>query len=267
MQHSLQIRRPEFALDESLPRYWYGGDPFQTHFMDALSSVFPPGEMFFVRAVQHYRDRIDDPDLREAMKAFGGQEGQHSLQHERHVEILVAQGYSLIGVRNRIMGRVMPWMNRRFPRFSLALTAALEHLTALMARTMLSHSQRWTGRMDARMAPLWQWHAVEEAEHKAVAFDVLRRAAPAYPLRVLAMLVALAGLSAETWVRTSYMLWVDRRLFEWTLWRRGLGFVWGREGLLRGTGADFVQWFRPDFHPDDLDDEELLAEWRPRVAA
>lgn len=267
MQRSLQVRRPEFALDESLPRYWYAGDAFQTHFMDALSSVFPPGEMFFVRSVQRYRDRIDDPDLREAMRAFGGQEGQHSHQHDRHVELLVAQGYPLIEKRNRIMRRVMPWVNRRFPRFSLALTAALEHLTALMARQMMRHSERWTGPMDPRMAPLWQWHAVEEAEHKAVAFDALRSVAPSYPLRVCAMLLAVVDLAGETWLRTSYMLWVDRRLLEWTLWRRGLAFVWGREGLLRGTGPDFRQWFRRDFHPNDVDDTALLAEWGPRVAA
>ena len=267
MHRSLQVRRPEFALDETLPRYWHGGDPFQTHFMDALSSVFPPGEAFFVRAVQHYRDRIHDPDLRAAMKAFGGQEGQHSHQHERHVEILVAQGYPLIEKRNAIMRRVMPWVNRRFPRASLALTAALEHLTALMARQMMRHPERWTDPMDPRMAPLWQWHAVEEAEHKAVAFDVLRRVAPSHRLRVLAMLLAVLDLAGETWLRTGYMLWVDGRLFEPRLWLRGLRFVWGREGLLRGSGAEFRSWFRRDFHPDEVDDGPLLAEWAPRVAA
>ena len=267
MRRSLQVRRPEFALDESLPRWWYGGDPFQTHVMNALSSVFPPGETFFVRSVQHYRDRIHDPELREAMKAFGGQEGQHSHHHDRHVELLVGQGYGLIEKRNRIMRRVMPWANRHFPRFSLALTAALEHLTAIMARQMMRHAERWTGPMDPRMAPLWLWHAVEEAEHKAVAFDVLKSVAPSHALRVFAMLLAVVDLFGETWLRTSYMLWVDGRLFEPRLWWRGLGFVWGREGILRGTGRDLRRWFRRNFHPDEVDDAELLAEWRPRVAA
>ena len=267
MEGSLLVRRPDFALGPSLPRYWHGGDPFQTHFLDALSSVFPPGEAFFVRSVQHYRERITDPALRDAMKAFAGQEGQHSRQHDRHVQILVAQGYRLLEVRNRIMRRVMPWVNRHLPRFSLALTAALEHLTALMARQTMRHPERWTGPMDPRMEPLWQWHAVEEAEHKAVAFDVLRAVAPGAGLRRFAMLLAVLGLVEETWMRTSYMLWVDRRLLQPRLWLRGLAFLWGRAGLLRRTGADFRRWFRRDFHPDDLDDGALLAIWRPRVAA
>jgi predicted metal-dependent hydrolase len=235
--------------------------------MNALSSVFPPGEAFFVRSVQHYRDHIEEPELRAAMQAFGGQEGQHSRHHERHVELLVGQGFRLIESRNRIMRRVMPWVNRNFPRFSLASTAALEHLTAIMARQMMRRPERWTGPMDPRMAPLWLWHAVEEAEHKAVAFDVLQRVAPSYPLRVVAMLLSVLDLFSETWLRTSYMLWVDGRLFEPRLWWRGLGFVWGREGILRGSGRDFLRWFRRDFHPDEVDDAELLAKWRPRVAA
>ena len=44
IQSEIQVRRPEFDLGAAIPRYWVAGDPFRSHFMNALSSVFPDGE-------------------------------------------------------------------------------------------------------------------------------------------------------------------------------------------------------------------------------
>ena len=121
--------------------------------------------------------------------------------------------------------------------------------------------------MDARMARLWQWHALEEAEHKAVAFDVLARVAPSYSLRVFSQLTNTLGLCVEILDRTAYMLWKDGLLFRRKVWAGGFRFLLGRDGLLRGLGADYRAWYRRDFHPNDSDDSELIAIWRPRVAS
>jgi predicted metal-dependent hydrolase len=266
-REAIVVRRPSLAIDAEIPRYWNGGDPFATHFMNALSSVFPDGEAFFVLAVLRYRDRIDDPALERAIRAFAAQEGQHSGQHDRHVALLLEQGYSALAWRNRMVRRVTRWSVRRTPRLALAGTAALEHLTALLARKLLSSPERWTGGMDPRIAPLWQWHALEEAEHKAVAFDVLARVAPGYPLRVFALAINTLGLFIEILDRTAYMLWKDGLLFRRAVWAGGLRFLFGRQGLLRGLGAEYRAWYRRDFHPNDWDDSELIAAWRPRVAA
>jgi len=262
---AIRVRRPSLELTEAIPHYWNGGDPFATHFLNALSSVFPDGEAFFVRSVQRFRDRIDDPELRTAIRAFAAQEGQHSAQHDRHVQMLVAQGYPGIGRRNAVIRRLMRWSVAHMPRHSLAGTAALEHLTALLARKLLRSPERWTGPMDPRMAPLWQWHALEEAEHKAVAFDVLARVAPSYPLRVFALAINTPGLFLEILDRTAYLLWKDGLLFRRQVWASGLRFLFGRGGLLRDAGADYRSWYRRDFHPDDVDDTALIAAWRPRV--
>ena len=200
-------------------------------------------------------------------RAFAAQEGQHSHQHDRHVQMLLDQGYSAIAWRNRIMRRITRWSVERTPRLALAATAALEHLTALLARKLMSSPEQWTGDMDARMAPLWQWHALEEAEHKAVAFDVLARVAPSYGLRVFALTINTAGLFIEILDRTAYMLWKDGLLFRRAVWAGGFRFLFGRGGLLRGLGADYRGWYRRDFHPNDTDDSQLIAAWRPRVAA
>src|SRR5262249_29144719 len=153
----------------------------------------------------------------------------HSHQHDRHLELLAAHGYGALERMNRAGDGIMRTLNRRLPHFSLAATAALEHLTALLARRILENEARFTAPMDARMGPLWRWHALEEAEHKTVAFDVLKRVAPSYWLRAFALLFTTVGLFSEMLVRTAYMLWKDGELRRFGSGRR---FLFGRGGLL-----------------------------------
>jgi len=260
------IRRPKRDLSARIPRHWFGGDAFATHVFDALSSTFPFGEAFFVRSVNHYRSQIEDPVLRERIAGFAGQEGQHSRLHDEHVALLLGHGYAHLAARNRLFDRLVRWQNRRFPRMSLAVTAALEHLTALLARQLLG-SERFTRQMHPAMARLWRWHALEEAEHKAVAYDVLSIVAPSPLRRRAVMILVTLDLASETLQRTAYMLWVDGLLFRRETWSRGWRFLLGPEGFLRGLGADYRAWYRRDFHPDQIDDRALIARHAPEIAA
>ncbi|MGH2901021.1 MAG: metal-dependent hydrolase, partial [Solirubrobacteraceae bacterium] len=263
-RNALQVRRPSFELPD-LPHYWFGGDAFATHYMNALSSVFPDGEAFFVRSVQRYRDRIQEPELLRAIQGFAGQEAQHSHQHDFHLELLVAQGYTGLVRGNRVADRIMRLENRHLPRFSLASTAAVEHLTALLARRILADDARFTALMDPRMAALWRWHSVEEAEHKAVAFDVLQEVAPSRALRAFALALNSVGLFVEMLARTLYMLAKDGVLFRRATLASGWRFLFGREGLLRGHGHSYLAWYRRGFHPAQIDDSPLIAAWGDRI--
>jgi predicted metal-dependent hydrolase len=254
----IPIRQPAHALSPDIPRHWYGGDAFATHFLNALSSTFPFGEAFFVRSVLHYREQIADPGLLDNIRGFAGQEGQHSRVHEQHVEILIAQGYTALETRNRFMDRIARWHNRRTPKLSLSMTAGLEHLTALLARRILSEPELRTGQMHPEMGRHWRWHALEEAEHKAVAFDVLMQVAPSHPLRVVMMVLNTFGLAIETLDRMVYMLWKDGLLFKAATWSGGWRFLFGERGFLRGMGADYRAWYRRDFHPNEIDDRRLI---------
>ncbi len=255
----IHVRRPEIPLSEEVPRYWFDGDPFKTHFFNALSSVFPDGEAFFVRAVLHYKDRVTDPELLQAIRDFAGQEGAHAHQHDRHVQMLVDQGYHGIAKRNELAKKMMPWFNRKLPKESLAATASLEHLTAMLARRLLSRPEITTDPMDERMQVLWRWHALEEAEHKAVAYDVLQLVSPSRGYRVWALLNNTLGLVVETLDRMSIMLRRDGLMWNRKIWADGLRWLFGKGGLLRGMGADYRSYFREGFHPDDVDDRPLIT--------
>ncbi len=243
------------------PRYWFDGHPFKTHVFNALSSTFPEGERFFVRSVRHYRDRIHGEPLSQQIRAFTSQEGRHGIEHDRHIGILRAQGYTRI---DRFIGfdkRALNWLNRRAPLFSLAATAAIEHFTAIMANQLLSRPDLWTDPMHPDMRILWQWHAVEETEHKAVAFDVFQQLGGRYGLRVAAMAVETLGFLADVFFRTVYFLHRDGCLFRPRLWAEGWRFVWGRDGLFRSILRDYWRYYRLGFHPWDCDNYQLVTEF------
>src|SRR5438067_753159 len=173
------IRRDvDFDLDASaVPRDWNGGDPFATAFLSALSTLFPEGERFFVESVKKHADVITDEDLRARVAGFIGQEAMHGREHKALNTVLAANGYTPAL-------RVDPWLRwflRRVvcrvlsPRSQLAATCALEHFTAIMAEQLLS-LPRMHDDLHPSIRPLWLWHALEESEHKAVAFDVCRAA-------------------------------------------------------------------------------------------
>jgi predicted metal-dependent hydrolase len=237
------------ALSADTPRYWFDRHPFKTHYFNALSTSFPVGERFFIRSVRYYEKQITDVRLREQILQFVGQEGHHRIEHTHHIDILLSQGYG--GVRNfeRVVQALLDFLNRRFPLYALAATVALEHFTAILADELLRRPDRWLAPMHPDMRLLWQWHAVEETEHKAVAFDVYRQAGGSYALRVSAMVLETIGFLLDILIRTAYFLWKDGKFWNIRIWLEGIRFVWGRHGALGSVVGAYFRFFRRDFHP------------------
>ena len=263
---TIEVRNLHFDLSAEMPRYWYDGDPARTHFMNALSSTFPAGEGFFVRSVQHFRNQIDDSALRERIRGFAGQEGVHSREHQGHVDILVAQGYPGFLRFSWFADRELRFFNRFAPLYSLALTAALEHVTAIMARQALSDPDYWASPMPPDMARLWQWHAIEEAEHKAVAFDVFEEVSGSYAWRVVAMLSGTMSLLADNFSRWLYATCKDGNALNPRIWRDTAIFLWGKKGIYRRLIPDYLRWYRRGFHPAEQDDQALILASREKLA-
>ena len=174
--HDLLIkpRQPEFALPSPWLRHWHGGDAFKSHFFDAMSLLFPDGERFFIDAVRAYRDQVTDPQQQAQIRGFIGQEAHHSREHQHYSEALRESGYDLDYLERRLKKRLAFVRKHLPPKVHLAATTAVEHLTAIMADAILQNPE-WLEGADPTMARLWRWHALEESEHKAVAFDLYQQ--------------------------------------------------------------------------------------------
>jgi predicted metal-dependent hydrolase len=262
----IQARRPALPFEEGpIPRHWFGGSALATHIVNGVNLLFPDGERMFVRSVRYFKDAIaDDPMLAKEAHGFYAQEGSHAREHQRFFEILRAQGYPIDDFLEDFRGSLRFFEKLFPPAFHLAATAAAEHFTAIMANHGLT--SRVLDEAHPTVRHLMLWHATEEIEHKAVAFDVLQKVEPSYLVRLTGM--AFAALFLAYW------------------WQRGTRMFLRHDGIgrkeireekrrmkdVRDDGdivkdvflAGIWEYIQPGFHPWDRDDlhlaEEYLAE-------
>lgn len=255
------VRRPELEYAD-LPRHWLGGNMFATHMVNGLNLLFPWGERYFVRSVNRYLPHIEDLEQRKDVRAFFGQEGRHANEHERFFGALEAQGFEL----REYLDWYETWADRLNavtpPALALAATAAAEHFTASFADAALREGL--LDRADPGVRALLLWHAVEEIEHKAVAYDVLQTVAPSYLLRVAGLVLASAEL-AFFWYHATRMLmrqddFDPSRHAEEREELRASGFL--RPARLWASIKDYL---RPDFHPWQRDNGELARAYAQRA--
>lgn len=267
-QRDLPVRRLAVPPHVDGDDYIVPGDPIFSHFLAVLSAVFPKGEEFFVASVRRHRDAVgDDPVLKAQVKGFIGQEAMHSREHRAINEQLAEQGYATVRADHTI-GVIVDRILRTPPRrLAIAATAAAEHYTGLLGEAVLGdESTRVTLFGAPAVEPLITWHALEELEHKNVAFDVMVASGAGYPVRVAGFAVTtgvLAGYVALEWGRSVYenrhrITRAHRRQFARNFRRQRLLSPW--------FVAKSLGYLRPGFHPDDTNTDGLVQEWRVRLA-
>lgn len=242
----------------AVPRHWLLGSATPTAIANGVNLLFPHGERFFVRTVNRFLDQIEDPQLRADVRGFFGQEGRHAHAHDRLNATLRAQGYEIDRFLDSYK-RISTWIEGKLPpKLRLAITAAAEHFTAIMAEGAFSDGS--LDRMAPEMRELLAWHAAEELEHKAVAFDVLHHIDPSYALR-------LAGLALATVFLGGFWLWGTTSLLRQDAigWRQALRDLreFGRQDPLfkRVFARGIREYVRRDFHPNNTDHSRLAADW------
>lgn len=250
-------RSPGVDLDTPVPRHWFGGNVFTTHVANGVNLLFPAGERFFVRSVNHYLDRVKSPLLRAQIKGFFGQEGRHAREHERFFRQMEAQGYDVerfLRVYERIAYGVIEKVSPRW--LGLATTAACEHFTAILAEAALR--KRLLDRAHPTMRALLLWHASEEIEHRAVAFDVLQQVAPGYGKRMAGLVMASLCLGGF-WIAASLTLMAQDGRAGWARVKKDARSA--RE--VRHKHPIFLEglreYMKPDFHPSQRDLDGLAA--------
>jgi uncharacterized protein len=189
----IKPRAPGVTFVATMPRYWFGGMKAASLLTNGVNLLFPAGERFFVRSVMHYLPQIDDDVLRAQVRGFAGQEHRHARAHEDYNVLLETQGYRLERFLKAYERIAFDGVERIAPAsLRLAVTAATEHFTAILAEDALTRG--YFAAMNSEVGRLLMWHAAEEIEHKAVAFDVLQKVAPGYPLRMAGLALASALL-------------------------------------------------------------------------
>jgi predicted metal-dependent hydrolase len=257
----IAVRHMGFSFPDDLPRYWVSNDPFETHLFNGLSLTFPLGEKQFVDSVRAYANQITDPALADDVRAFIGQEMQHSREHETFNAWIEKQGLPADYIYAYIRERIEKSKVELPQKTQLAITCALEHFTAIMASVILEDPDFFAS-VDERVRMLWLWHAIEETEHKAVAFDVFQHVGGSYRTRALTMVFVTTQF---IWNQAHFhrtLMHADGQSLNVKSWARGIARYWGPRGKFTKLIPAYLDYYRRDFHPWQHDNRELVAKWK-----
>jgi len=258
----LVVRKLEIDLSEGFGRHWLGGDAYRTALFNALSMSFPLGEQMFIDSLRAIDPaRIDDPVLSAQVRDFIGQEASHRFVHEQYNAHLVRQGFAY--VRGPALAARIARVGTLPVRLRVAITCALEHYTAVLADGLLRHDS-WLAGAEPHMRTLWEWHAAEETEHKAVAFDACRAIGGSYLPRVLLYVHVSVMFWLDVAIQTTHNLHRDGSLWRAATWKSGLRTWFGRSGLAWHFLKPSLAYFRPSFHPWQHANGKLAEQWLAR---
>ncbi len=260
----LPIRRNlKFNLNPAKALTWHRDGLNVSQFLNTMSLFFPVGERFFIDSVRNYRDQITDPELKKAVTAFIGQEAMHGREHDEYNNYVADSGIPL-HAQEEVVTQLLNAVQSLTPKaFQLAATVALEHLTAILGGGLLDLPEIMDG-SDPGYQAIWNWHALEETEHKAVAFDVYttvigRDSNPgAYALRT-STLVAATGIFFALFIPFYlHNVRIKGGLTDLKGWRAVAKHTWGKKGIFRNITLPWLDWFKPGFHPWDHDNRQHL---------
>jgi predicted metal-dependent hydrolase len=112
---------------------------------------------------------------------------------------------------------------------------------------------------------MWLWHAMEEVEHKAVAFDVFLAATRKLP-GVVRYLLRTTTMAVATVLFFWAVIMNLRDLFRedgvntGKTWRQTFRFLFVEPGLMRAVLKSYFRYYKPGFHPWEEDDRAILAQ-------
>jgi predicted metal-dependent hydrolase len=260
---AITVRDRRFGRDNAPRRWWLNGDPVASCWFTALSLTFPRGEAFFIESVKANRAGAP-PRLDGEIRSFVRQEVNHSREHIVFNRAAEAAGYDVAAIDARV-AKLIAEANAQRPIARLAVTMALEHFTAMFAHDFLANPEHFMD-SDIEQAELWRWHAVEEIEHKGVAYDTWLHATREWPkfrrwwVRSLVMLdVSIRFITHRT--RDALDLMEQDGIPRGRGRRKLLWYLYGRPGILRRIFPAWLGYFLPGFHPWNTDDRRLIARY------
>lgn len=261
-------RHVNLAFDPATARRWYKRKDIED-LLNGISFMFPPGERFFIRTINYYRHRITDPLLQEQVRRFIHQESMHTKEHSR-CNVALAAAFPAGPAAQKYARWWLAVAERLLPRaWQLAVTCAIEHLTAVLADTLLRVQEDFMAESaDPAIGALWLWHAVEETEHKAVAFDVYQtvigKGLLAYLQRICVMFTVSFTFSLSAYVAIRQMRKGSNKAKTSTPSGQGKKF----SGLLQEVVSRelYFSYYKRSFHPWNHDNSNLVARWRARFA-
>ena len=248
--------------------FYYEENPVVTSLFVVLSAMFPAGEMFFIESIRNVRNQIKDEKLLEDIKAFIAQEAFHSREHKTLNNHLIHSNYpEVVEIEAKTKSR-LDKLRQLSAVEQVTATVVMEHYTATLARLLLTDSLI-KAKTTQESRNLWEWHALEELEHKSVAFDVLNAIGGNSSKNRKVALARVAKLITpiifKYWIKI-----LKRKDINFTLKQLKDGIYLGfgginRVGILSKAFVDMLDVRAENFDPLNMQTEQLEAEFREKL--
>ncbi|WP_350334663.1 metal-dependent hydrolase [Coralliovum pocilloporae] len=263
-EHEILPRDLRFGLSDNPVRNWFAGDPIKTAMMNSMSIFLPEGERFFIRSLKHYAKKTDNAELISHIDGYARQEAFHTREHEDYNESLRRLGYDV----NRMEAPIRQALRMKHkPVYDVALTCAIEHMTATLSIATLRNTKLLEGAEPAYRR-LWMWHALEELEHAGVALEVFEKATSKvspwkrYLLRTATMNATLI-VFVVTFIRNMrLMLKADGESTGLSFWAKLFWVSFVSPGYTRLGFIHLARYYSPWFHPSSETIDALIVKGR-----
>lgn len=269
MSHQpIVVRQMDFDFPADIDPVVVTGDPEQSYLMIGLSLLLPYLEPYLIRTMKEAKKQIHDPQLIDDLERFSAQEGQHYRQHMLLNDAIRLQGFPRLAEFEKTLDADYRRFSRtRSLRFNLAYAEGFEALTTASAR--FSFERGVDSHMHPSVSALFEWHLVEELEHRTVAFDVYDHVCGGYVYRLVAGLYAQWHMGSFIRRVTRYMLEADPEAVE------RCGGAAGLRARRREAGSDLrrlflpklLQTYSPHYTPHDIPFDAELEQIAARFSA
>ena len=215
-----------------------------------------------MHSVRNVRDQIKNDTLQKDVSAFIGQEAMHSHAHEDFNRFVEGLGLNIQPILDSEYEKIEYAKSKLNHKQQLAVTCALEHFTAIIAQYLLEHPD-FHRQLNPRVAKLWMWHALEETEHKAVAFDVYQEIFADQATRKRIMrIITTTFLSRISYLTFKLLLNdpVGRKQ-----WRQHITAFKQLKGVFTTLVPAYLDYYQDNFHPNQHDSTQITAHWRKQL--
>ncbi|MEE3328704.1 MAG: metal-dependent hydrolase [Myxococcota bacterium] len=203
---TITVRRMPFDFSDGIDSILIPGEPELSYRLIAGSLLLPYLEPYLIRSMRAARDRVTDAEVLKGLEAFCAQEGQHYRMHAKFNEACRLEGFpGLADLEKELKDDYQRFSSQKSLRFNLAYAEGFEAFTMNLVHFVLQNPG--FNHPESTIAQLWEWHFIEELEHRTVTFDVYEHVVGGYFYRLF------VGIYAQ-WHFTRWLRKVNRYMLK-----------------------------------------------------